>query len=105
MDAAICSAAVRINDTWILIGCANSGPWILIGTAALRIVVGGFLIHTAVKIVTRCTVIFAIVHSLLGVVKYSIELALQLTYNLGTLQFSCVWNSAILSVSFIAFCQ
>ena len=76
--------------------------WILIGTAALRIVVGGFLIRTAVKIVTRCAVFFATVHSLLGVVKYSIELALQLTYNLGTLQFSCVWNSAILSVLFIA---
>ena len=49
-DAAIRSAAVRIKDTWILIG-----------TAALQIVVGGFLIRTAVKIVTRC----ATVHSLL----------------------------------------
>ena len=83
----------------------NSGSWILnlIGTAALRIVVGGFFICTAVKVVTRCAVFFfilvAAVHSLLGVVKYSIEFALQLTYNLGTLQFSCVWNSAILSRS------
>ena len=45
--------------------------WILIGTAALRIVVGGFLIRTAVKKVTRCAVfflLFAAVHSLLGVV-------------------------------------
>ena len=73
--------------------------------AALRIVVGGFPIRTAVKIVTRCAVFFAAVHSLLRVVKYSIKFALQLTYNLGTLQFSCIRNSAILSVSFIAFCQ
>ena len=77
-------------DSYWQRGCANSGPWILIGTAALRIVVGGFLIRTAVKIVTGCAVFFASVHSLLGVVKYSIELALQLTYNLGTLQFSCI---------------
>ena len=70
MDAAICSAAVRIKDTWILIGCANSGPWILIGTAALQIVVGSIIIRTAVKIVTRCAVFFATVHCLLGVVKY-----------------------------------
>ena len=41
-------------------GCANSGPWILIGTAALRIVVDGFLIRTAVKIVTHCAVLFFI---------------------------------------------
>ena len=73
--------------------------------AALRIAVGGFPIRTAVKIVTRCAVFFAAVHSLLRVVKYSIKFALQLTYNLGTLQFSCIWNSAILSVSFVAFCQ
>ena len=68
-DAAIRSAAVRIKDKWILIGsargCANSGPWILIGTAALQIVVGGFLIRTAVKIVTHCAVFFRTVHSLL----------------------------------------
>ena len=69
-------------------GCANSGPWILIGTAAQRIVVGSFLISTAVKIVTHCAVFFnifllvAAVHRLLGVVKYSIEFALQLTNNL-----------------------
>ena len=44
------SAAVRVNDTWILIG-----------TAALRIVVGVFLIRTAVKIVTCCDVFFAAV--------------------------------------------
>ena len=30
-------------------GCANSGPRILIGTAALRIVVSGFLIRTAMS--------------------------------------------------------
>ena len=44
-------------------GCANSGLWILIGTAALRIVVGVFLIRTAVKIVTCCDVFFAAVQS------------------------------------------
>ena len=55
-------------DSYLQRGCANSGPWILIGTGALRIVVGGFLIRTAVKIVTRCAVFFATVHSLLGVV-------------------------------------
>ena len=64
--------ATPINDTWILIGSAAVrivAPWILIGTAALRIVVaGGFLIRTAVKIVTpRCAVFFATVHSLSGV--------------------------------------
>ena len=56
--------AVRINDTWILIGSAPVrivAPWILIGTAALRIVIGGFLIRTAVKIVTRCAIFFATV--------------------------------------------
>ena len=67
----------------------NSGPWILIGTAVLLIVVGGFLIRTAVKIVTHCAVVVvllvAAVHSLLGVVKYTIEFASQLTYNLSTL--------------------
>ena len=68
--------------------------------------VGGFLVRTAVKVVTHCAVFFlyflkigSAVHSLLGVVKYSIEFTLQLTYNLGTLQFSWVWNSAILSQS------
>ena len=103
-DTAIRSAAVQINDTWILIGsaavrqrgCANSSLWILIGIAALRIVVGGFLLRTAVKIVTRCAVFFAAVHTLLRVVKYSIKFALQLSYNLGSLQFSCIRNSAIL---------
>ena len=37
-DTAIRSAAVQINDTWILIGSAavRSGLWILIGIAALR---------------------------------------------------------------------
>ena len=83
-------------DSYWQRGCANSGPWILIGIMALRIVVVGFLIHTAVKILTSCTVIFATVHSLLGVVKYIIEFALQLTYNL---QFSCVWNSGTQSHS------
>ena len=34
--------------------CANNDLWILIGTAAVRIVVGGFLIRTAVKIVSCC---------------------------------------------------
>ena len=34
----------------------------------------------------------ATVHSLLGVVKYSIEFSLQLTYNLGTLQFSLIYS-------------
>ena len=94
---------MRINDTWIVIGSAavRSGLWILIGPAALRIVVGGFLIRTAGKVVTHCAVFFyflkgtffvlvAAVHSLLGVVMCSIEFALQLTYNLGTLQFSLV---------------
>ena len=58
------------RDSYWQRGCANSGPWILIGTAALRIVVGGFLIRTAVKIVTRCVFLFFIfllvasVHSL-----------------------------------------
>ena len=52
----------KVDSYWQR-GCANSGPWILIGTAALRIVVGGFLIRTAVKIVTRCAVFFATVHS------------------------------------------
>ena len=63
---------MRINDTWT----------ILIGSAAVRIVargfllaqrlgcesvvVGGFLIRTAVKIVTSCAVFSATVHSLLG---------------------------------------
>ena len=58
-------------------------------SAAVRIVVGSFLISTAVKIVTHCAVflffiflLVAAVHSLLGVVKYSIEFALQLTNNL-----------------------
>ena len=64
-------------DSYWQHGCANSGPWILIGTVALRIVVGGFLIHTAVKIVTRCAIFFATVHSLLGVVKYSVELMIR----------------------------
>ena len=67
-------------DSYWQRGCANSGPWILIGTAALRIVVGGFLIRTAVKIVTRCAVFFATVHSLLGVVKYRIGIAVNLQF-------------------------
>ena len=68
MDVAIRSAAVRIKDAWDSYwqrGCANSGPWIPIGTAAQQIVVGGFLIRTAVKIVIRCAVFFPTVHSLL----------------------------------------
>ena len=77
-------------DSYWQHGCANSGAWILIVTAALRIVVGGFLIRTAVKIVTAAPYFLLLFYSLLGVVKYSIELALQLTYNLGTLQFSCI---------------
>ena len=63
-DVAIRSAAVRINDMWILIV-----------TAALQIVVGGFLIRTAVKIVTAAPYFLLLFYSLLGVVKYSIELA------------------------------
>ena len=66
-------------------------------------VVGGCLICTAVKVVTHYAVLLllflvlffvlvATVHSLLGVVKYSIEFALQLTYNLGTLQFSLIYS-------------
>ena len=59
MDAAIRSAAVRIKDTWILIGSAAvrivACGFLL---AALQIVVGGFLIRTAVKIMTRRAVFF-----------------------------------------------
>ena len=55
-------------DSYWQRGCENSGLWILIGTAALRIVVGGFLIRTAVKIVTHRAVFFASVHSLLELI-------------------------------------
>ena len=52
-------------DSYWQRGCANSGPWILIGTAALQIVVGGLLIRKAVKIVTPCAIFFPTVHRLL----------------------------------------
>ena len=69
---------MRINDTWILIGGAAVRIVVggfLIGTAALQIVVGGFLIRTVVKIVTAAPYFLLLFYSLLGVVKYSIELA------------------------------
>ena len=43
-------------DSYWQRGYATSGPRILIGTAALRIVVGGFLIRTAMKIMSCCLI-------------------------------------------------
>ena len=59
--AAIRSAAVqRINDTWVVIIGSAAQRIVARGflLAALQIVVGGFLIRTAVKIVTRRAVFF-----------------------------------------------
>ena len=54
--------------------CANNDLWSLIGTAAVRIVVGGFLIRTAVKIVS-CCLLFA--EPLCFVISYWLLLFIQ----------------------------
>ena len=82
----------------------NSGPWILIGTAVLLIVVGSFLIRTAVKIVTHCAVVVllvAAVHSLLGVVKYSqYRIRIIINLQLGHIAvFLCLPSSLFIALS------
>ena len=75
--------------------CANNDLWILIGTAVVRIVVGGFLNRTAVKIVSCCLLFaeplcFVISYWLLLFIQFirdcevlsRTELVLQLTYKL-----------------------